>query len=382
MKNDGHTLVIFSRFLPSMGGIENFTNSLAHKLIDLGYSVSIITTDGKVGHTKIDGINVYRIKSYSILSGRYPIPNPFSVIRAMQFISNRYTHISVLINGRYYLLSFIGAKISNKMGIKPVLLDHSSSYIPSSNKIVARVFKAAEIVVTKILNTAQIDYYGISSLSSAWLNYLGIKSCGEINNAIDESSFISNRSSRKFIQENSNKLTIIYAGRLIEEKGVLTVAALASAFPNTIEVLIAGSGPLSAEIARIEKAVNNLHYLGRLNRADLASLLIQSDIFCFPSDYPEGMPTCLLEAAVCDCAVITTNNGGTREIIPDSSYGFIVSPRNQDDLNLLISRLISDPSSFKIRAEKLHAHVTETFTWSKTASKVLDACDKANPKKA
>ena len=37
--------------------------------------------------------------------------------------------------------------------------------------------------------------------------------------------------------------------------------------------------------------------LGRLQFEEIVSLLGQADIYCFPTDYPEGFPTVVLEAA-------------------------------------------------------------------------------------
>ena len=53
-------------------------------------------------------------------------------------------------------------------------------------------------------------------------------------------------------------------------------------------------------------------------------LLGQAEIYCLPTEYPEGSPTSVLEAAAAGCYVITTNRGGSGELILDKSYGTIL----------------------------------------------------------
>ncbi len=54
------------------------------------------------------------------------------------------------------------------------------------------------------------------------------------------------------------------------------------------------------------------------------SLYRRSDVFVYPSMYPEGLPTSILEAALGDCAIIATPRGGTEEVITSPALGWIV----------------------------------------------------------
>lgn len=366
------TIAFFSRYLPSMGGIENFTQSLSHELRQQGHNVVIVTTDGKPGTTKENGVIVLRLRSVGLLGGRYPVPLSINVKKKIESIVGITTCVNVVINSRFYLLSLIGASFASSIGVKPILIDHSSSYIKAKSKIVSKTFELADKLMTRALNRYPIDYYGVSKMSSRWLNNFGIQSKGEISNAIDAGSFIKQSSGHVFVN-STGLLSITYAGRLIEEKGVLSVANLAQSFPGVVDVYIAGSGPLESQIKLQSSKVDNLHFLGRLSHPDLASLLIQTDIFCFPSTYGEGLPTCLLEAAACKCALITTVNGGTEEIIPSSSYGFILKSEESEELSTLVGHLIQNPDLYKSCAIEVYKHVLASFSWNQTAHSLLQA---------
>ncbi len=56
-----------------------------------------------------------------------------------------------------------------------------------------------------------------------------------------------------------------FVGRLHEEKGVRDVLALAESLPGT-EVRIAGHGPLRSEVAAAARRLENLEFVGRLDR--------------------------------------------------------------------------------------------------------------------
>ena len=58
----------------------------------------------------------------------------------------------------------------------------------------------------------------------------------------------------------------VFVGRLHEEKGVRDVLALAGSLPS-IEVSVAGHGPLEAEVAEAARRLPNLDFAGSLDRA-------------------------------------------------------------------------------------------------------------------
>ena len=377
MNTPERTIVFFTRYIPSMGGIENFTHSLATTLVNKNIDTIVITTDGEPGLQIEEGIETLRLPKIEMLDGRYPIPNLLLARkRIMECLDGRINaglRVNIVINSRFYILSLMGASIAKQHGIKPILLDHSSSYITSSSKIVSTALKHADIFTTKLLNQFPINYYGVSQKSAHWLNNFGIKAKGVITNAIDAEAFVK-QSSTKVFKVNGQKLVVSYAGRLIKEKGALKVAKLASRFPDEIEVFIAGSGPLAATVKQMSEEQKNLHFVGRLSHPDLSSLLIQTDIFCFPSTYGEGLPTCLLEAAACKCLLITTENGGTKEIIPDSDHGIVLKNAEYGEIEKTIKEILDDPQLINPIVQREFEHVSTNFSWEKVSSDLLLAC--------
>ena len=110
--------------------------------------------------------------------------------------------------------------------------------------------------------------------------------------------------------------------------------------------------------------------LGRLDFEEIASLLGQADVYCLPTDYPEGFPTAVLEAAAAGCYVITTDRRGSRELIQDESYGTILKNTEVQSIQEAIDASLQYPDKRIQAAEKAKKRVNIMFTWDKTAQKV------------
>jgi glycosyltransferase involved in cell wall biosynthesis len=87
---------------------------------------------------------------------------------------------------------------------------------------------------------------------------------------------------------------ILFVGRLAAEKRVDAIVDLAAAFPDRT-VCIAGDGPLHDEVEAAAARLENLTYLGWLDRHALREALDASDLLILPS-HVEAFGTVALEA--------------------------------------------------------------------------------------
>jgi glycosyltransferase involved in cell wall biosynthesis len=76
-------------------------------------------------------------------------------------------------------------------------------------------------------------------------------------------------------------------------------------------------------------------------REDMAPVYAAAHIVCLPS-YREGLPTVLLEAAACGCALVTTDVPGCREVVRDGDTGLLVPARDANALAHALRTLILD----------------------------------------
>lgn len=133
--------------------------------------------------------------------------------------------------------------------------------------------------------------------------------------------------------------TFLFAGRLMEEKGIREYVAAAEVihrkFPRVnfdIRGFIETGYPTAISEAEIlgwqSKGVIRFH--GATD--DIKEALQNSDCLVLPSYYREGVPKILLEAASMEKTIITTDNVGCRDIVQHGVNGFLCQSKNAENL--------------------------------------------------
>jgi glycosyltransferase involved in cell wall biosynthesis len=173
----------------------------------------------------------------------------------------------------------------------------------------------------------------------------------------------------------AKEVVVSYAGRLIKEKGILNLleafAKVRGDHPKLpLKLVIAGDGELLQGIReQYGQPGSGVDILGKLDFAHVMALFKRSDIFVYPSLYPEGLPTSILEAGLLKCAVIATPRGGTEEVITTGQHG-IISDGSVDDLYHAIDGLVIDPGKRQKFGAALQAKVKRVFNWDAVAHNV------------
>lgn len=130
-------------------------------------------------------------------------------------------------------------------------------------------------------------------------------------------------------EEYLGKFKIIYIGNMFQNKGIKTLVTafrmIKQAGYDNIHLYIAGRGELSEYVNLASKKVDNLHYLGYITEESKNSLLIESDLFVYPSEdmyfakilprWKEQTATSVMEAMRCGLPIIVSDSGSLPEII-------------------------------------------------------------------
>jgi len=135
---------------------------------------------------------------------------------------------------------------------------------------------------------------------------------------------------------------VITVTRMTRQKGIPTLleaAALVHQHRPGVRFLLVGpresEGPFAVTQAEIERHAPYVLAVGP--RSDVPALLGLADVFAFPTEYLEGVPRALLEAAVACRPIVTTRMPGCTDVIRDGQNGFLVPPR---DPRLLAERVL------------------------------------------
>lgn len=118
---------------------------------------------------------------------------------------------------------------------------------------------------------------------------------------------------------------------------------------TSIELDIIGDGPERKQLAQqLEKVTQGVkvRMLGAVANKDLPALLGNADIFIMPS-YREGMPRALMEAMAMGLPAISTDAGGTRDIVGPRQMQFVVPRDDPQAFAECLGKLINNRALWK-----------------------------------
>ncbi len=370
-----NTICIFSaHFFPHLGGVERYTHQLALKLIQQGYKVTVVASflSGHPSEEIVDGIQVIRIPVYNLMNGRFPIPRMNRQFREMSAVIKDLKPDYFILNARFYLHSLLGAYIAKREKKPALLIEHGTGHFTFGNKAINKLGEMYEHIITWMIKRMVKNFYGVSKACNEWIKHFNIQASGVIYNGVDPLYKIQHpHDIRKKYGLDADTILITFAGRLIEEKGVLQ---LQSAFNylskshNNIALIIAGDGPLKVRLESI--AQEQTFIVGKLQYDEVMNLLKQTDIFVLPTLFPEGLPTSILEAGLNRCAVVATPKGGTPEVIINEKYGAIVWPLQEESLIQAIELYIKKDQLRIDAGNALHERIISLFSWDQIAKDV------------
>lgn len=374
----GKRYCIFSaQFLPHMGGVENYTYNISKELIKRGNKVVVVTnnTTASLLRENIEGIEVMRFPCFNFIGGRFPVMKLNHQFWKIHKILKKQKYDIVVINARFYLHSIYAARYAKKQKIKSICIEHGTSHLSVNNKVFDFIGGVYEHFHTAVLKSMCKNYYGVSEACCEWSAHFGINSKGVLYNAVDLKKIEQLKADDKLNYRESyhidNKATVItFTGRLLKEKGIYELISAVEKYNEKHEkiyLMIAGEGP-EEEFVKIHRS-QYIIPLGRLPFPNIIELLKESDIFCLPS-ISEGFSTSALEAAACECYIITTKRGGTKELVAGEEYGIVMENNSVESIYEALEKAAGNTILREKGQEMCYNRLKNKFTWEKTVDEL------------
>jgi glycosyltransferase involved in cell wall biosynthesis len=169
---------------------------------------------------------------------------------------------------------------------------------------------------------------------------------------------------------------ILVVGTLLESKGqalvVRAMGKLKASYP-ALQCRIVGEGPHRARfeaLARELKIEQNLQFVGRQSREEVASAMRRCSAFVLPS-HNEGLGCVYLEAMACGKPVIGCRGQGIDEVIEDGKNGWLIQPDGLDELVQRLSALLASPELCERVGAAARQTILNRFTLSHQAEKLI-----------
>lgn len=169
---------------------------------------------------------------------------------------------------------------------------------------------------------------------------------------------------------------ILSVGNLIPIKGhellLRSVAAIVPSYPE-VRCRIIGDGPERGRLQQLAQQLRiaeRIQFLGRRPRAEVAAAMRDCTVFALPSWY-EGLGCVYLEAMSTERPAIACHGQGIEEVIRHGENGWLIQPKNLDDLTTALRVLLAD----RLLREKLGRNGRQTvlqgYTLAHQASQLL-----------
>jgi len=170
------------------------------------------------------------------------------------------------------------------------------------------------------------------------------------------------------------KCQIIFAGRLIREKGAKILIdafhIIKYKYPK-FKLLIIGDGPQKKQLKKyvVKNNIPDVNFLGNLPNQKLLVILRKSMLFVFPSTLQEGLPNILLEAGISKLPILTNDTGGVRDLLSERT-GYFAKP----DPILIAKKIIlilSDYGKALKKSNILYKKINDNFSIKNSMGKIL-----------
>ena len=366
-----------AQYLPTPGGVERYTWNLARRCVAAGHRAIIVTSalPGLPARERdADGLEIYRLPAFPVMGGRFPVLRPFAPAADLWAQGIDFA----VIQTRMYTQSIWAARQCRHRGIPALVIDHSTGYMMHGGLggVLGRWY---EHLACGIIRRYGFPFYGVSGDVCRWLKTFGISAAGTLPNAVDPEELAAlaraeDRTDwRQRLQVPADGHLVAFVGRLIPEKGALQLAKAVQQLPGCV-LAVAGTGPEEEALRAIGGSV---HALGALPHAQIVQLLSQADCYCLPTEYAEGFPTTLLEAAACRCPIVCTHTAGTGELLPDWDYAVYLDDTRPESLAAALTTVLQDPGASRQRCERAFRNLAEHFTWQAVFATMMKTAQNA-----
>ena len=389
----------------SFGGAGISTYDLAVAMEQKGHEVFVITTcrsKGDAGKFESDGLTVFkitvnyshRLRSYKSLYNRQAI---FQLEELLQKIRPDIVHI----NNIHSYLSYYSVKLSKRYAGKVVFTARDTMSVTYGKLCTKRYLEdlndkvywydnlkqakkgwnpLRNMIIRSCLRSAD-ERVAISKTLRHALVQNGIDNVKVVHNGIDPSGWSTdNGQLAAFIAryDLQGKKVLLFSGRLSGQKGgeqaIRALQKISVQLPNTI-LLVAG---IVDEYAKImQKLAGNLGvdgsvvFTGWLERKDIKLAYQAADIVLMPSLYLDAFGRVNIEAMAAKKPVIGTKYGGTKEIVEDGQTGYIVDPRDSEEIAVKAVELLENEGKAREFGENGYRRVLSHFNLADKAEEYI-----------
>ncbi len=317
--------ILIQLFPPKwLGGTEIATYNIARELAKKGHEIHIITmTDGRLSReSKGKGFYVHRL-AWQKIKFLGIISLWLKIVLLLKKINPEIIQVQGL---GIALPAFLAKKFFRKPYI--IYCRGSDVYLPWKFKktISKMILKNADLVISLTNDMAK-------ETKKIYNREIKV-----IPNGINLERFenLSRDKIRQKLEIKDEKI-ILFVGGLKPVKGLqylIEAMDIIKKKEPEAKLILIGEGEERKNLEKLVKKLNlknNVIFVGKVPNEKVPEYLVAADIFVL-SSISEGFPNTILEAMASGLSIVATKVGGLAEIIKDGKNGFLVKPKNPQEI--------------------------------------------------
>jgi phosphatidylinositol alpha-1,6-mannosyltransferase len=377
------TLLVTNDFPPRPGGIQNYLNSLAHRLPAEDLVVYAPSWESSSGsHREFDAAAPFEVV-------RHPtplmLPTPDVLRRAKSIMRAR--ECEAVWFGAAAPLALLGHSLRDEGARRIVACTHGHevgwSMLPVARQALHRIGETTDVVT-------YVSKYTRSRVAAAFGPMAGLE---HLPSGVDPDVFRPDPGGREEIRRRhglTDRPTVVCVSRLVPRKGqdmlVRALPRLRERVPGTV-LLLVGGGPYRVrlmELARSHGVAEHVVFTGSVPWEELPAHYAAGDVFAMPARTRgkgldvEGLGIVYLEASATGLPVVAGRSGGAPETVLDEVTGHVVDGRNLDQLVDTLSPLLADPVRARRMGQAGREWVSRHWRWDVLAG-TLSSMLSGNP---
>ena len=186
---------------------------------------------------------------------------------------------------------------------------------------------------------------------------------------------------KRELLKNREEKILLFVGRLVKQKNIpflLTCFQKIIQDFSNVRLVIIGEGEEEEKLKDLTKELkigNKVEWIKSVPYSRIPQYFKAADIFVLPSLY-EGFARVLMEAAMAGKPIVSTNVGGTEDIIKDGENGFVINQGNEKNFVEKVLFLLQNTTIVQRMGEKGQELMEKKFSPQKTLLKQIEIWNK------